>query len=137
MYTKLFNNLIFGSDSRIDDLDKLFNNLSKKGNLIISSRGNADKIYDCLKLNKLGKYFIRSNIFGTETNKTILIMNKLDKKHTVFYIDDNHKEHSDLNIYNRLIYTNDNFNIYIYKNRSRYIFCHSLIIYSKIDFMFL
>ena len=125
---KLFNNLIFHSMDRLDDLDELFNKLSKKGNLIISSRGNADKIYDCLQLNQLGKYFTKSQIYGTETNKSVLIKNKLDKVHTVFYIDDNHKEHNDLNVYNKLIYTNNNFNMYIYyANKSRYIFCHSLV----------
>ena len=123
-----FNNLIFKSRHRLNDLDELFEKLSKKGNLIISSRGDADKIYECLQLNQLGKYFTRSQIYGTETNKSILIKNRLDNAHTVFYIDDNHDEHNDLYTYNRLIYTDDNFNMYVYyANKSRYIFCHSLI----------
>ncbi len=125
---QLFNNIIFGSTTRINELDNLFDKLSKKGNLIISSRGNADKIYECLQLNKLGKYFSRYNIYGTETNKTLLIKNRLDSAHTVFYIDDNHEEHLELNPYNKLIYTDSNFKMYLYlKNRSRYIFCYSLI----------
>ena len=91
-----FNKIIFGSQQRIEDLDNLFEKLSKKGNIIISSRGNADKIFECLKLNQLEKYFTRSNIYGTETNKTELIKYRLDMQQSVFYIDDNHKEHNDL-----------------------------------------
>ena len=124
----LFNNIIFGSNKRIDYLDNFFSELSNRGNLIIASRGNADKIYQCLQLNKLGKYFPRKNIYGTETNKTKLIIHRLNKNHNVFYIDDNHEEHNDLeknsNI-NKIIIDHD-FNLYNYYNKCRYIFCHSL-----------
>jgi hypothetical protein len=122
----LFNYIIFGSDKRIDDLDRLFAELSTRGNLIISSRGNSEKIYECLQLNKLGKYFPRENIYGTETNKTKLIKYRLaKKKYNVFYIDDNHEEHNQMQNIN-LLYTDKNFNRYNYKNGSTYIFCHSL-----------
>ena len=121
----LFNNIIFGSKNRIDYLDRLFANLSTRGNLIISSRGNADKIYDCLQLNRLGKYFNRSSIYGTETNKTKLIRHRLRKDHDVFYIDDNHEEHNNMSSIH-LSVTDDNFRTYNYKNGRKYIFCHSL-----------
>jgi len=124
---KMFNNIIFGSTKRIDYLDKLFADLSTKGNLIISSRGNADKIHKCLQLNKLGKYFILGkNIFGTETNKTKLIKHRLKKNHNVFYIDDNHEEHINMNDSIKKVVSDDNFNTYNYINGKNYIFCHSL-----------
>lgn len=121
----LFNNIIFGSNQRVDYLDKFFTELSTKGNLIIASRGNADKIYQCLQLNKLGKYFPRKNIYGTETNKTKLITNRLNNNNNVFYIDDNHEEHQDISNIN-LIALDRYFFLYNYQNNSRYIFCHSL-----------
>ena len=126
-YDENFNNLIFGSNNRLRCLYNFFDYLSKKGNLIISSSGNKDKIYDCLLLNNLGKYFKKHNIYGIETNKTELIMSKFKQGNKVFYIDDNHKEHSDLLRYIKLLYVDDNFKVYGYNSCiPNYIFCHLL-----------
>lgn len=126
-YDKNFNNLIFGDNQRLNDLYSLFDFLSKKGNLIISSRGDKNKIYDCLQLNDLGKFFNKDNIYGTETNKTELIISRLKQGNKVFYIDDNHKEHNDLLRYIKLLHVDNNFKVYGYNsNIPNYIFFYSL-----------
>jgi hypothetical protein len=121
----LFNNIIFGSNERIDYLDDFFSKLSTKGNLIIASRGDANKIYKCLQLNKLKKYFPRENIYGMETNKTKLITSRLNNNQNVFYIDDNHEEHQNMSNIN-IIHSDKYFYQYNYLNNLRYIFCHQL-----------
>jgi len=126
----LFNRIIFGSIGRLNELYSLFEYLSTRYNLIISSRGNADKIYDCLKLNNLGKFFDRENIYGTEMNKTQLIIDRLLIRDKVLYIDDNHGEHNDLLRYIKLIHVDSNIKIYTFNsNVGNYIFFHSLIKY--------
>ena len=123
----LFNDIIFGSDERIVYLDRLFNNLSHKGRLVISSRGDPNKIFKCLQYNSLSKYFTQDNIFGYKHNKTNLIKEFLNNNSKVFYIDDNHEEHNELLKNLNLITTTDNLSIYSYKSdKPNYIFCHSL-----------